>query len=180
MAASERVQSLLIANRGEIAIRIARAATDLGIRTVAVATADDAASLHVRIADESVALPGRGVAGYLDMDALIDAARSSGCDAIHPGYGFLAESGEFARRCRDAGITFVGPTPELLELFGNKVRARTVAIEAGAPVLAGSERAVTLDEAREFMASLGEGAAMMIKAVAGGGGRGTRAVFRGG
>ena len=109
MAASERVQSLLIANRGEIAIRIARAATDLGIRTVAVATADDAASLHVRIADESVALPGRGVAGYLDMDALIDAARSSGCDAIHPGYGFLAESGEFARRCRDAGITFVGP-----------------------------------------------------------------------
>ncbi len=177
MPATKRVQSLLIANRGEIAIRIARAATDLGIRTVAVATADDAASLHVRIADESVALPGRGVAGYLDMDALIDAARSSGCDAIHPGYGFLAESGEFARRCRDAGITFVGPTPELLELFGNKVRARVVAIEAGSPVLAGSERAVTLDEAREFLASLGEGGAMMIKAVAGGGGRGTRAVF---
>ncbi len=176
MPAAEPVRSLLIANRGEIAIRIARAATDLGIRTVAVATADDANSLHLRVADEGVVLPGRGVAGYLDMDALIEAAQERGCDAIHPGYGFLAESGEFARRCRDAEINFVGPTPELLELFGNKVRARSVAVEAGAPVLAGTDHAITLDDARAFFASLGEGGAMMIKAVAGGGGRGTRAV----
>ena len=182
MPASERVQGLLIANRGEIAIRVARAAADLGIHTVAVATPDDASSLHLRVADESSALPGRGVAGYLDMDALIEAAQERGCDAVHPGYGFLAESGEFARRCRDAGINFVGPTPELLELFGNKVRARAVAAQAGAPVLAGTDHAITLDEAREFFASLNGGsnsgsAAMMIKAVAGGGGRGSRAVF---
>ncbi len=189
MPASERVQSLLIANRGEIAIRVARAAADLGIRTVAVATPDDANSLHLRVADESAALPGRGVAGYLDMDALIEAAQERGCDAIHPGYGFLAESGEFARRGSDAGINFVGPTPELLELFGNKVRARAVAAQAGAPVLAGTDHAITLDEARAFFASLGgdgnnssnssnnNSGAMMIKAVAGGGGRGSRAVF---
>ena len=176
MAASEPVRNVLIANRGEIAIRIARAATDLGIGTVAVATADDANSLHLRAADASALLPGRGAAGYLDMDALIEAAQEHGCDAVHPGYGFLAESGEFARRCRDAGINFVGPTPELLELFGNKVRARAVAEQAGAPVLAGTNQAVTLDDARAFFASLGAGRAMMIKAVAGGGGRGTRAV----
>ncbi len=177
MAATERIRSVLIANRGEIAIRIARAATDLGMRTVAVATADDANSLHLRAADEHVVLAGRGVAGYLDMDAMIEAAQSSGCDAIHPGYGFLAERGEFARRCRRAGLNFVGPTPELLELFGNKVRARAAAAAAGAPVLAGSGEAATLEEAREFLAALGAGGAMMIKAVAGGGGRGTRAVF---
>ena len=173
------ISRLFIANRGEIAIRIARAASDLGIATVAVHSQDDARSLHVRAADQAVGLDGLGVPVYLDIDGLIAAAQTSGCDAVHPGYGFLAESAEFARRCRDAGLTFVGPTPHLLDLFGDKVRARQAAREAGVPVIEGSDEAVTLEQARDFMRSLnGAGGApsIMIKAVAGGGGRGSRAV----
>ncbi len=176
MSPSGVVSKLLIANRGEIAIRIARAASDLGIGTVAVYSRDDARSLHVHAADEAVELDDLGVPAYLNIDALIAAAQSSGCDAVHPGYGFLAESAEFARRCRDAGITFVGPTPHLLDLFGDKVRARQAARDAGVSVIEGSDEAVTLDEARAFFESLGENAAVMLKAVAGGGGRGSRAV----
>src|SRR3712207_6698658 len=112
------VTKLLIANRGEIAIRIARAAADLGIPTVAVYSEDDAHNLHVRVADASHALPGHGPAAYLDIDAVLAAARASRCDAIHPGYGFLAERAELARRCAAAGLTFVGPGVEHLELFG--------------------------------------------------------------
>ncbi len=170
------VSKLLIANRGEIAIRVARAASDLGIETVAVYSTDDAKSLHVHSADEAVALDGLGVPAYLNIDGLIGAAQSTGCDAVHPGYGFLAESADFARACRDAGITFVGPTPHLLDLFGDKVRARQAAREAGVAVIEGSDEAVTLTEALEFFESLGEDAAIMLKAVAGGGGRGSRAV----
>lgn len=103
--------ALLIANRGEIAIRIARACADLGIRSVAVFAEDDAASLHVRKADVALPLAGRGVAAYLDMDRLVALALEQGCEAIHPGYGFLAENGEFARRCQRTGIHFVGPRP---------------------------------------------------------------------
>ncbi len=176
MPASSSVSKLLIANRGEIAIRVARAASDLGIATVAVYSQDDAKSLHVHAADEAVALDGLGVPAYLNIEGLIAAAQSSGCDAVHPGYGFLAESAEFARRCGEAGITFVGPTPRLLNLFGDKVRARQAAREAGVAVIAGSDEAVTLAEARAFFESLGEHAAVMLKAVAGGGGRGSRAV----
>ena len=170
------IQGLMIANRGEIAIRIARAAADLGIRSVAVAPEDDANSLHLRVADEHALLPGRGVPAYLDIAALIEAAREANCDAVHPGYGFLAESAAFARACGEAGIAFVGPTPHLLDLFGDKVRAREAAAEAGVPVLAGSSEPATLEEAREFFAALPAGGALMIKAVAGGGGRGTRIV----
>ncbi|MCY3567029.1 MAG: carbamoyl-phosphate synthase large subunit, partial [Chloroflexi bacterium] len=170
------VSKLLIANRGEIAIRVARAASDLGIGTVAVYSEDDSRSLHVHAADEAIALDGLGVPAYLNIDGLIAAARSAGCDAVHPGYGFLAESAEFARACRDAGITFVGPTPHLLDLFGDKVRARQAAREAGVAVIEGSDEAVTLEQAAAFFESLGEGSALMIKAVAGGGGRGSRAV----
>ena len=130
---------LLVANRGEIAVRILRAAADLGWRTVAVHTPDDAASLHVRRADEAKALPATGVAGYLDIDAVVEAARETGCDAIHPGYGFLAENAAFARRCAEAGLTFVGPSPELLELFGDKVAARELARRCSVPVLAGTD-----------------------------------------
>ena len=176
MPPGSTVSRLLIANRGEIAIRIARAASDLGIETVAVYSQDDAASLHVRAADQSHPLDGLGVRAYLDIDALVAAAQATSCDAVHPGYGFLAESAEFARRCRDAGLTFVGPTPHLLDLFGDKVRARQAAREAGVSVIAGSDVAVSLDEAREFFGDLGANAAVMIKAVAGGGGRGSRAV----
>ena len=108
--------ALLIANRGEISIRIARAAADLGIRTVAVYSRDDGDSLHTQIADEAVALAGTGAAAYLDVDAIIEAARENRCDAIHPGYGFLAERADFAIRCAEDGLTFVGPDARLLEL----------------------------------------------------------------
>ena len=168
--------SLLVANRGEIAIRIIRAASDLGLRTVAIYSTDDAESLHTRVADEAHALDGRGVPPYLDIDGVIAAAKETGCEAIHPGYGFLAENAEFARRCAEAGITFVGPVVEQLELFGDKARARIAAAAADVPVLRGIDRSVSVDEAREFFDSLGTGGAIMIKAIAGGGGRGTRAV----
>ena len=167
--------AVLIANRGEIAIRIARAASELGLRTVAVYSEDDAASLHVRAADEALPLDGMGAAAYLDEDAIVHAAKDAGCGAIHPGYGFLAERGSFARRCADAGIAFVGPKAEHLELFGDKGRARAAAVVCNVPVLNGLDRTVTLEEAREFLASL-DGGAMIIKAVQGGGGRGTRVV----
>lgn len=167
---------LLIANRGEIAIRIARAAADLSLRTVAVYSEDDAQSLHLRAADEAHALPGAGAPAYLDAEALIAAAKATGCDVVHPGYGFLAERADFARRCAEAGLRFVGPGVEHLALFGDKARARAAAITAGVPVIRGLDHAVTLAEARAFFGSLGPGGAMIIKAVAGGGGRGTRAV----
>lgn len=171
------VNKLLIANRGEIAIRINRAAVDLGLRAVAVYPEDDNESLHVRVADEAIILPGRGVAAYLDVEAIIEATKKSGCDAIHPGYGFLAESAAFARRCSEEGITFVGPRVEHLELFGDKAEARRVAAEAGVPIPRGLNRPVSLAESRAFFDFLGENGAMMIKAVFGGGGRGTREVI---
>ena len=166
---------LLIANRGEIAIRIARAAADLGLRAVAVHSEDDADSLHNRVADEAHALAGIGAAAYLDEEAIVRAAKAAGCDAIHPGYGFLAERASFARRCAEAGVAFVGPKAAHLELFGDKGRARAAAVAADVPVLPGLDRAVSLDEAKRFFAESG-GGAMIIKAVAGGGGRGTRIV----
>ena len=170
------VTSLLVANRGEIAIRIVRAAAELGIRTVAVFSEDDAASLHVRKADEAHSLKGRGVPAYLDMAQLIDVAEQAGCDAVHPGYGFLSENAEFARRCEEAGLTFVGPRVETLTLFGDKARARQIAEHCAVPVLPGTAGPADLAAAVAFFDSLGDGAAMMIKAVAGGGGRGMRAV----
>jgi len=169
---------LLIANRGEIAIRISRAAGELGIATVSVFSEDDAGSLHVRRADDAQALRGTGAAAYLDVEQIIAAAVAQGCDAIHPGYGFLSEHAGFARASAAAGITFVGPSPEVLDAFGDKVRARGIAERAGVPVLPGSRTAVTADEARAFLGSLAAGRAMVIKAVAGGGGRGMRMVAR--
>ncbi|MFI5353483.1 MAG: carboxyl transferase domain-containing protein [Candidatus Binatales bacterium] len=171
-------KSLLIANRGEIAIRIIRAAAEMGIRTVAVFPEDDARSLHTRKADQARALRGVGAAAYLNADQIVAAAKAAGCDAIHPGYGFLSENAGFARRCAEAGITFVGPRPELLELFGDKVRARSLAERCGVPVMAGSTGPTSLDQAREFLAAIGPGGAIMIKAIAGGGGRGMRMVSR--
>lgn len=166
--------ALLIANRGEIAIRIARACADLEIRSVAVFAEDDDASLHTRKADLAVPLKGRGVPAYLDMDQLIAIAAAHGCDAIHPGYGFLAENAEFARRCQAAGIRFIGPAPEVLELFGDKAAARALAERCGVPLVAGINQAVSLEQAQAFCAEHG---AVMLKALAGGGGRGMRAVF---
>ncbi len=165
--------ALLIANRGEIAIRIAQACADLGIRSVAVYAEDDSACLHTRKADQAVALAGRGPTAYLDMDQLIAIAREQGCTAIHPGYGFLAENAEFARRCQAAGLTFVGPTPETLQLFGNKAAARALAERCAVPLVPGINQAVTLEQAADFLAEHGS---VMLKALAGGGGRGMRAV----
>jgi acetyl/propionyl-CoA carboxylase alpha subunit len=169
------VSRLLIANRGEIAIRVARAAVDLGIDTVAIYSEDDASSLHSRIADHAVPLPGSGVTAYLNIGDLIEIARNTGCDAIHPGYGFLAENATFARGCAEAGFTFVGPRPELIELFGDKGRARIAAADVDIPLIKGTSEATSLDQAKSFFDSLDSGA-MIIKAVAGGGGRGTRIV----
>ena len=167
---------LLVANRGEIAIRIMRAAAELGVPTVAVAPADDAGSLHTGKADEAVALDGAGAAAYLDIEQIVAAAVDAGCDALHPGYGFLAENADLARRCAGAGVTFVGPRVETLELFGDKARARAAATDAGIPVIRGIDHPVSVDEAAAFLDALGEGRGMMIKAVGGGGGRGSRRV----
>jgi acetyl/propionyl-CoA carboxylase alpha subunit/acetyl-CoA carboxylase carboxyltransferase component len=168
--------SILVANRGEIAIRIIRAAAEMGIRTVAVFSEDDRGSLHTVKADRSMALRGTGPAAYLDIDQIIDTARQCGCDAIHPGYGFLSENAGFARRCAGQGITFIGPRPEMLELFGDKIAARNAAQQCGVPVLDATAGATSLEQAREFFAA--HRAGIMIKAVAGGGGRGMRAVHR--
>ena len=168
------MKKLLIANRGEIAIRIARTAAEMGIETLAIYSGDDAASLHIRKADQARQLTGTGPAAYLDVKEIIAAAREGGCDAVHPGYGFLSENAAFARACAEAGLIFIGPSPETLELFGDKGRARDLAARCDVPVLAGTEGGVTLAAARAFLEGLGEGGAIMIKAVAGGGGRGMR------
>ncbi len=167
---------VLIANRGEIAVRIARAVAELDMTSTAVHPADDASSLHVKAADHAVELPGAGVRAYLDSAAIIAAALESGCEAVHPGYGFLAENAAFARACKDAGLTFIGPSPEALDAFGDKAKARGLAIKKGVPVIAGTKGAAGLAEIEGFFASLPKGAGMMIKAVAGGGGRGMRIV----
>src|SRR6266851_1837215 len=169
-------RTLLIANRGEIAIRLARAASELGIRSVAIFSEDDATALHTRRADEARPLAGVGVAPYLDIDQILAIAKTAGCDAIHPGYGFLSENAVFARRCADAEITFVGPTPEILDRLGDKVEARAIADRCGVPVIPGTGVAADVGAIHDFFASLGSAAAIVIKAVAGGGGRGMRVV----
>src|SRR6185436_12317505 len=136
------IKRLLIANRGEIAIRIAEAAAELGAVPVGIYSEDDANSLHVKRVDEAVALKGRGAAAYLDIAGVVAAAKSAKCDAIHPGYGFLSENAAFAEACVAAKIAFVGPTPEQLALFGDKARARAQAAKSRVPVLPGSDGAV--------------------------------------
>ena len=170
------ISSILIANRGEISIRIARAAADLDIKSFAVYSPEDSRSLHVLAADEALALKGKGVAAYLDIEQIIDLAKSSGCDAIHPGYGFQSENPAFARRCSEEGLVFIGPRQDILEMFGNKAEARALAKRCGVPLLPGTMGPTTLREARDFFKSLGKDAAIMIKAISGGGGRGIRAV----
>jgi acetyl/propionyl-CoA carboxylase alpha subunit/acetyl-CoA carboxylase carboxyltransferase component len=172
------LKKLLIANRGEIAIRIARSAAEMGLATVAVFAEDDALSLHTRHTDEALALKGAGAGAYLDIGQIVAAAREAGCDAVHPGYGFLSENPAFARACAEARLTFVGPTPETLALFGDKTAALALAASLGVPTLPGTRGASSLAEADAFLASLGDGGAVMLKALAGGGGRGMRPVMR--
>src|SRR5262249_55175012 len=168
------LKRLLIANRGEIAIRIAGAAAELGIVTVGIHSQDDATSLHVRRVDEAGAPQGEAPAAYLDIASLIAAARKADCDAVHPGYGFLAENADFAQACGDAKIVFVGPTPEQLKLFGDKARARAHARKCKVPVVAGTD-VVDLAGARAFFAKHAK-KGIVLKAMAGGGGRGMRLV----
>ncbi|CAA2108670.1 carboxyl transferase domain-containing protein [Variovorax paradoxus] len=172
---------VLIANRGEIAVRLVRALRDLGIASVAVHARDDAAALHVQLADAAVALDATGPSAYLDVAELIAVARSQGCDAVHPGYGFLSERADFAQACADAGLVFIGPTPEQLGLFGDKARARALATQCDVPVMPGSAGAVTLAQAQAFFDEQhAQGAGVMVKAIGGGGGRGMRAVLNAG
>ncbi|MGB6205616.1 carboxyl transferase domain-containing protein [Mycobacterium sp.] len=166
--------NLLVANRGEIALRIIRTATELGYGTIAVYAEDDADSPHVNAADEAIGLPGAGPAAYLDHAAILAAAKKSGAELIHPGYGFLSEQAEFARACATAGYTFVGPDAAALELFGNKTSARRAAVAAGVPVLPATDGPSSVEDIRAFLAAHDDG--IMIKALAGGGGRGMRIV----
>lgn len=168
--------SVLVANRGEIAVRILRAAAERGLRTVAVHSADDAGALHTQLADDAVALPGVGPRAYLDAGALLAIAADTGCEAIHPGYGFLSEDAGFARAVATAGRCFIGPTPDTLALFGDKAQARAFAHTHGLPVLPGTDGPTTAAQARTFFAAMPSGGAMLIKAIAGGGGRGIRIV----
>ncbi|RZJ59765.1 MAG: carbamoyl-phosphate synthase large subunit [Acidovorax sp.] len=166
---------VLVANRGEIALRTVRALHDLGLPSVAVFADDDAASPHVHAASAAVALGATGPAAYLDGARVIDIAKAQGCDAVHPGYGFLSERADFARACADAGLRFIGPTPAQLAMFGDKAQARALAQQQGVPLMPGTQAAVSLGEAQAFFAQHAT-AGIVIKAIGGGGGRGMRAV----
>jgi pyruvate carboxylase len=177
MSKPKPIQKLLAANRSEIAIRIFRAANELGLRTVAVYSKEDRLALHRFKADEAYPVgDGKGpVEAYLDIAGIVSLAKAKGVDAIHPGYGFLSENPALARACAKAGITFVGPTADLLELLGDKTAARALAISAGVPVLPGTEKPVkSAEEAQKIAADIGY--PVMVKAAMGGGGRGMRVV----
>jgi len=174
------MQRLLIANRGEIALRIARTAHELGIATTAVHGPEDEALARGYGADRLVRLPGRGAAAYLDIEALMEAARREGCDALHPGYGFLSESADLALACEKAGLRFVGPSAATLRLLGDKAASRRIAGGLSIPILPGTDAPLSLEAAHAFFDALTSGQAMVLKAVAGGGGRGMRVVRRSG
>ena len=172
------MKKIMIANRGEIAVRIIRACQELGYRTVAVFSTEDSESLHVKIADESLCIgPGPSINSYLSIPALMSAAEVAGVDAIHPGYGFLAESFEFADVCQKYGINFIGPSPEHIKSLGNKVAARALAIKANVPLFPGSDGVVPdLGVAHRVAKEVGY--PLIIKAAAGGGGRGMKIVMK--
>lgn len=167
---------LLIANRGEISIRIARACAELGLTSVAIYPDDDESGRHVVSASEAVEIPGRGPAAYLDIEAVLAAAKSAGCSMIHPGYGFLSENAAFAARCAEEGLVFIGPDADALTTLGDKARARAVAKRLGVPVVEGLETVTSGEQAQAFFEAQPAGTAVMVKAVAGGGGRGIRIV----
>jgi acetyl-CoA carboxylase, biotin carboxylase subunit len=164
---------VLVANRGEVALRVVRACRELGLGTVAVHSTADETALHVRKADEAVCVGAPAARdSYLNVDALIGAARSSGADAVHPGYGFLAENAGFARACLEAGLTWVGPSPEAIERMGDKAVARELARGAGVPIVPGTAGTVEADQALAVAEEIGY--PVMVKAAGGGGGRGIR------
>src|SRR5579863_998537 len=169
MKKNKTIRKLLAANRSEIAIRIFRAANELGLRTVAIYSEQDRLALHRFKADEAYQVGvGKGpVEAYLDIQSIVALAKEKGVDAIHPGYGFLAENPSFARACEKAGITFIGPTPELLELLGDKTAARRLAASADVRVLPGTEKSVkSVAEAQKIAAAIGY--PVIVKAAMGG------------
>ncbi|AWB83693.1 acetyl/propionyl/methylcrotonyl-CoA carboxylase subunit alpha [Corynebacterium liangguodongii] len=168
--------AVLIANRGEIAVRIARAARDAGIRSIAVYSEPDTGALHTLVADEAYRLPGKTSAEtYMNIPALLAVAARAGADCVHPGYGFLSENADFARAVQDAGLTWIGPTPESIELLGDKLAARRVAVEVGAPLAPGTPDPLShWEQARDFARE--HGMPIAIKAAFGGGGRGLKVV----
>ena len=171
------ISKVLVANRGEIAVRIIRACREMNIETVAIYSTADKDSLHVKLADEAVCI-GKPLPrdSYLNIESIITAAVLTGVDAIHPGFGFLSENAKFARICRECNIKFIGPTPEMIELMGDKARARQMMIEADVPVVPGSEGTIdTAQDARVLAKCIGY--PVILKAVAGGGGRGMRIVW---
>ncbi len=169
-------QKVLIANRGEIALRVIRACREMGIATVAVHSTADSESLHVRFADEAICIgPPASSESYLNIPAILSAAEITGADAIHPGYGFLSENAEFAEVCENCGIRFIGPRPEMIRLMGNKIRAKEAMKEAGLPMLPGSEGVLRSDREAEELAER-VGFPVILKAAAGGGGRGMKIV----
>ncbi len=171
-----KIKKILISNRAEIAVRIMRACKEMGVKSVAVFSEADKTAYHVRMADEAYHIGNAPSSeSYLVQDKIIDAAKKSGVDAIHPGYGFLAENTEFAKRCAGEGIIFIGPKPETITLLGDKIQARQTAIDAGLPVVPGAEiEGQSLEEAKEHASRVGF--PILIKATAGGGGKGMRVV----
>src|ERR1700730_14546304 len=168
-------KKVLIANRGEIALRINRACQELGVRTVAVFSEPDRESLHVRQADEAFCVgPGPVARSYLNIPNIISTALVTGCDAIHPGYGFLAENARFAEICADHGLTFIGPRPSVIAAMGDKATAKRIMHEAGVPTTPGSDIVASADEALAVAEKIGF--PVLLKATAGGGGKGMRAV----
>lgn len=168
-------KKILIANRGEIAVRVIRACKEMGVQTVAVYSTADANALHVQLADEAYCIGGpRPQDSYLNEDAILTVAVASGATAIHPGYGFLSENAGFARRCRECGVVFVGPSPEVIERMGDKDAARHCAKEAGVPIVPGCDLLKSAEEAEREAEHIG--CPVLIKARAGGGGRGIRKV----
>ncbi|MBI2081874.1 MAG: acetyl-CoA carboxylase biotin carboxylase subunit, partial [candidate division NC10 bacterium] len=168
-------QKILIAHRGEIAVRVIRACRELGIRTAAVYSEADRAATHVRLADQAFPIgPAPAAESYLRIDRILEAARQSGAEAIHPGYGFLAENPAFAAACEEQGITFIGPSAQTLTLCGSKTAARRLARQAGVPLVPGTDRDLTDEEVAALAPAVGF--PLLIKAAAGGGGKGMRVV----
>ena len=172
------IHKILIANRGEIAVRVVRACRDLHIKSVAIYTKPDSYSLHVRVADEAFLLGDDPIKGYLDIEKIIRIAKESGADAIHPGYGFLSENFEFAKAVEDSGLIFIGPKSDVIRKMGNKNIARYLMSKNGIPIVPGTEKLnnETMEKIKELASRIGY--PVILKASGGGGGRGIREVWK--